>query len=290
MNVLVIGGSGMLGSDLVSHLTERGHNVSAPSSRELDITNPESVAVVALDPGKYDWCVNCAAYTAVDKAESDVQAATELNQFAPGYLSNACSMSGIKLIHISTDFVFDGEAQEPYGVSSPTHPLSVYGRTKLEGELAVLRGNTNSLVVRTSWLFGANGRCFPKTMIQLWRAGKPLSVVSDQVGCPTSTVDLARVIVDMIDQNAYPGIYHACGPTACSWFDFAVESVSTWKRLHEDDRPVGIKPIPTSSYPTPAVRPKYSVMETSSLQSIEIQPMESLPESIRAFVNQLKLD
>lgn len=287
MKVLVIGGSGMLGSDLISELTRRGHDVESPSSKECDITDPEAIATIALTRGDFDWCVNCSAYTAVDKAESEVREATELNAFGPGYLANACGLAGIKLIQISTDFVFDGNASIPYGADAPTNPLGVYGKTKWEGEQAVLSANPNALIVRTSWLFGPNGRSFPKTMIGAWDAGKSLKVVADQTGCPTYTGDLARVLVDLIEKNAYPGIYHACGPTVTTWHAFAIEAIEAWKAAKGDDRPVEIEPIPTEAYPTPAKRPKYSVLDTSKLTDLGITPMPTLRQALVEFVARL---
>ncbi len=287
MKVLVLGASGMLGSDLVQQIRSRGHDASTPSSNEFDIANPESAAGLALERGAYDWCINCAAYTAVDKAESQPRLATEINALGPGYLSNACNMAGIKLIHISTDFVFDGGADSPYKEDSPTRPLGVYGQTKREGETAVLSANPNALIVRTSWLYGVHGQCFPKTMIGAWKAGKDLRVVADQTGCPTYTGDLSRVLVDLIEINAYPGIYHACGPNVATWHSFAVDAVSAWARLVGDDRPVQIEAIPTEAYPTPARRPKYSVLSTEKVRSLGVAPMRSLSDALVDFAKHL---
>lgn len=280
----------MLGSDLVAELVTRGHEVHSPSSVELDITDPLSVAAIAMTPGAYDWCINCAAYTAVDKAETEVQQATELNMLGPGYLSNSCSMAGIKLIHISTDFVFNGEGASPYHEDDPTAPLGVYGQTKRDGELAVLSGNTNALVVRTSWLFGVHGRSFPRTMIGAWKAGKPLRVVNDQIGCPTYTVDLSRVLVDLVERNAYPGIYHACGPTVTNWHAFASEAITLWGSENGDPRLVDVTGIPSSEYPTPAKRPHYSVLSCSKLEDLGIAPLQALPLALAAFVSKLAIE
>lgn len=285
MKVLVLGAFGMLGSDLTKELAARGHLPTSKSSAEFDITDPEASAALAFERGTYDWCVNCAAYTAVDKAESELRQATEVNALGPAYLANACGMAGIQLIHVSTDFVFDGTAVEPYAEDAPTNPLGVYGQTKRDGELAVLSSNPNALIVRTSWLFGVGGRCFPKTMIGAWRAGKSLRVVADQVGCPTSTVDLSRVLVDLIELNAYPGVYHACGPDATNWHAFAVDAIKAWKAATGDERSIEIEAIPTVAYPTPAVRPKYSVMSTAKLTSLGVKPLRPLPEALEDFVN-----
>ena len=288
MKVLVVGGSGMLGIDVCAELVSRGHEVTAPSSAELDITDPLSVATILENRREFDWCINCAAYTAVDKAETETREATELNAMGPGYLATACKMGGVKLIHVSTDFVFDGEATVPYTEDSRPQPIGVYGNTKRDGELAVMSANSNALIVRTSWLFGPNGRNFPKTMIGAWLAEKSLRVVSDQTGCPTYTLDLARVLVDLIEVNGYPGIYHACGPTATTWYQFAVEAITAYRDFHGIDRPVEITPVPTEEYPTPAKRPKYSAMSTAKLDTLGIQPMRPLSEELGDFVGRIE--
>ena len=287
--ILIIGGAGMLGSDVVIEATRRGHQVTAPTSQELDITDPLAVGELAMEPGKFDWCINCAAYTAVDLAETNQQAAYELNALAPGYLSNACSMAGIKVIHISTDFVFDGNSDVPYSEEDPTHPLGVYGLTKRDGELAVFGGNTNAIVVRTSWLYGLHGKCFPKTMISAWQSGRKLKVVADQTGCPTSTVDLARVLIDLVDRNAFPGIYHATCPDETTWHAFAVAAVEAWKQKTGSDVETDIASIPTADYPTPAKRPHYSVLSNDKLRSLGIAPMRPLAEALQTYVDQFNL-
>ncbi len=143
------------------------------------------------------------------------------------------------------------------------------------------------MIVRTSWLYGPNGQSFPRTMIRAWEAGKSLRVVSDQVGCPTYTGDLARVVVDMVERNAYPGIYHACGPTESNWHVFAVAAITAWRDQKADSRPIDIEPIPTEAYPTPARRPKYSVLSTKNIEALGINPMRPLNEALRDFVKRL---
>ena len=276
----------MLGQDLVAELKQRGHEVLAPSSSELDITDPTSAAAVSAYEG-VAWCVNCAAYTAVDKAEEEVQRATELNAFAPSYLARACAMAGIKLLHVSTDFVFDGQASEPYTEEAATNPLGVYGRTKRDGEEAVLAALPIALIFRTAWLYGANGKSFPKTMINAWLAEKTLRVVDDQIGSPTYTGDLARTIVDAIEANVFPGIYHATGPDSMSWRQFATKAIEAYLSLHGIERTVEIAPIKTEDWPTPATRPKYSVLSNAKLQAAGIAPMRPTGESLADFVSRL---
>lgn len=286
MRFLVVGSTGMLGTDVRAELERRGHEVVTPSSSELDITNPHSVAE-GVRQG-IDWCINCAAYTAVDKAETEVDAATLLNALAPGYLARACAMAGTRLIYVSTDFVFDGSKTEPYTEEDKTNPLGAYGRTKREGEEAVMASGASALIVRTSWLYGPNGNSFPKTMINAWLAGKNLRVVADQIGTPTYTGDLARVLVDLVELGPEAGIYHAAGPDVMSWHEFARMVIEAYRDLRGLDNPVEIKPIKTEDWPTPAVRPKYSALSSGKLQSFGVEPMRPTREALREFCLRLQ--
>lgn len=288
----------MLGSDLVAELLRRGNDVTAPAlPQDLDITDPTDMARLASgEVSQFDWIVNCAAYTAVDKAETDVREATEINTIGAGYLATAARTLGAKLIHISTDFVFDGQATKPYSEDAPTNPLGVYGRTKRDGEEAVIENNPNALIVRTAWLYGPNGNSFPRTMIRAFLAGKQLRVVSDQVGCPTYTADLARFLVDLVETNAFPGIYHAVGPEAMTWHQFAIRAIRAWQRTHDPmpsdpttQRPISIEPITTEEWPTPAKRPKYSVLSTAKIKGLGIARMRPVDEALAEFCARLEL-
>ncbi|HTQ12084.1 MAG TPA: dTDP-4-dehydrorhamnose reductase [Fimbriimonadaceae bacterium] len=293
MRILVLGGSGMLGTDLVSEVRSRRHEVVAPATPEdLDITDPSAMARLGSgELGQFDWVLNCAAYTAVDKAESEVREATEINVLGPGYLAEAVKGIGAKLIHISTDFVFDGRATEPYAEDAPTNPLGVYGRTKRDGEEAVLDANPNALVVRTAWLYGPNGASFPRTMILAMEAGKNLRVVADQTGCPTYTADLARVLLDLVERNAFPGIYHAGGPEAMTWHEFATRAIRAWTKSGAPTPRYGtvIEPIKTEDWPTPAARPKYSVLGMAKLEALGIEPMRPVDDALAEFCSRLKI-
>lgn len=281
MRCIVAGGTGMLGTDLRAELLSRGVEVAAPVRSELDVTDPESVARVAAgEYGPFDWLINCSAYTAVDKAETERREATELNTFAPGYLANAARMAGAKFLHVSTDFVFDGSATSPYPVDAPTKPLGVYGFTKREGEEAARANNPNTLIVRTAWLYGPNGNSFPRTMIRAFLAGKNLRVVADQIGCPTYTADLAQSITQLVQQNAFPGIYHAVGPEAMSWHEFAGRAINAWQRIQGLAEAVEIQAVSTEEWPTPAKRPKYSVLQTE-------QAMRPVDEALEDFCRRL---
>jgi dTDP-4-dehydrorhamnose reductase len=287
MRVVVLGAAGMLGTDVVSELKARNHEATALDLQDIDITDPTDIARLASGEfGGADWVVNCAAYTAVDKAEDETMAATGLNAIAPGYIAMAVQGLGAKLIHISTDFVFDGTSTEPYTEDAKTNPLGVYGRTKRDGEENVLNNNSNAIIVRTAWLYGPNGGSFPRTMIRAWEGGKQLKVVADQHGCPTYTADLARVITDLIEKNAFPGIYHAVGPDAMTWHEFALRAIRTWSAQHGGGE-VSIEPIKTEDWPTPATRPKFSVLSTEKLQSLGIEPMSPVDEALTEFCARL---
>ena len=278
----------MLGSDLAAELASRGHATTGIDLPEFDLTNPQDSARLA--GGEFangvDWVFNCAAYTAVDKAEVDRDAAYMVNGIGPSYLAQACAMAGIKLMHIGTDFVFDGTKTEPYTEEDPTHPLGAYGASKLDGEKAVLA--FGAVVVRTAWLFGPNGASFPRTMIRAWLAEKQLKVVSDQYGSPTYTVDLAQVLMDLAERNVLPGIYHVAGREAMNWFDLAKLAITTYRDVVvKSDRPIQITPILTEDWPTPAARPRYSVLGSDRAEIKSGRPMRSTMEALNEFVMRL---
>ena len=287
MKLLVTGAGGMLGRDLVAEAQSRGIDTIGLTRAELDITDPESVAQIPFGTfGTFDALVNCAAYTAVDGAEEEETLATEINGLGVGYLAAATQVAGARFVHISTDFVFDGSSTVPYEPDDQTHPLSAYGRSKLVGERAALANYANALIFRTAWLYGAFGKCFPKTMVRAYRAGRALRVVADQVGNPTSTLELARVLIDALETNIAPGIYHASGPNTMSWYDFACLAIETDREMHGGPEPV-IEPIPTEAYPTPAVRPRYSVLSFDRLAEVGIAPMADTRQSLTDFLRAL---
>lgn len=282
----------MLGADLCEVLHARGHEVSASDRRSLDITDPVAVARIATGEvgAGARWCVNCAAYTNVDAAETQVEAAGLLNALAPGYLASACHAVGMRLIHVSTDFVFDGAKSSPYEETDRVNPLGVYGKTKADGESAVMGAQPGALIVRTAWLYGARGKCFPKTVIQAWLDGRPLRVVADQVGTPTYTRSLAGILADLIEKDPAGGIYHAAGPDIMSWHAFARLAIETYARERGlQDRPIVVEPICTSEWPTPAPRPRYSALACHKIAALGIQAMPSVAESLTDFCRRLNL-
>jgi dTDP-4-dehydrorhamnose reductase len=247
---LLLGGGGMLGTALRSLLPERA--VHAPSSAELDIR--DAAAVTAAAEGA-EVVINAAAYTAVDAAESHEDEAHAVNAIGAENAARAAAEAGAKLVHLSTDYVFDGAAGEPYREDAPRHPLGAYGRTKAEGEERVLSAHPGAHIVRTAWLYGASGANFPRTMLGLAAQHDTVSVVTDQQGQPTWTGDLAKWITTLIDSGAAPGIYHGTNGESTSWFTFAR---SVFENAGLD--PERVLPADAASFPRPAPRPAYSVL------------------------------
>lgn len=246
--VLVFGASGMLGSSVTSALAHFPEVVVTPlSSRDCDITNPDAVDATITNASP-DVIINCAAYTAVDAAEDDASAANALNHLAPLYIARAANKVNALLIHVSTDYVFDGTASSPYSENAQTAPLGIYGKTKLLGEQAIAATATRYAIIRTQWLYAPHGKNFFLTMLRLFNSRPAISVVSDQIGSPTFTPDLADAIVKVAlsFQRGQSGIYHFANSGSCSWYDFAISIAAL------ANTPCQISPIPTSQYPTRA--------------------------------------
>lgn len=267
MRVLVTGAGGMLAQDLLPVLSQARHEVLAMSRSTFDISDPESAGRIAVGEfGELDAVINTAAYTAVDRAESDQEAAYAANALGPSYLATACSMSKVHLIHFGTDFVFDGKSSSPYREEDTTHPLGVYGQTKHEGELAVLE--SGGTVLRVGWLFGAGGKCFPEAILRRYLAGGELRVVTDQVGTPTPTALLAQVAAKLVGMMPQ-GLIHVPGPEAMSWHEFACRVVAAYHRLIPGAPPAPlIQAIKTEEWPSPAPRPAYSVLDGALARSL----------------------
>ena len=258
---LITGAGGMLAADTQRQLDATRARVRTASRAELDITDRESL-LGAL--GDVDIVVNCAAYTAVDAAESDEEAAFLVNATGARHLAQACAERGIRLVHISTDYVFAGDATEPYAEDAPPAPQGAYGRTKAAGERAVLDAGGEHLIVRTAWLYGAAGPCFPKTIAKAGAERGALQVVDDQTGQPTWTRDLADFIIALVERDAPAGIYHGTSSGQATWFEFAQEIC----------RSAGlgdiVSPVPSSAYPRPAPRPAWSVLGHAASERIGV--------------------
>jgi dTDP-4-dehydrorhamnose reductase len=282
--LLVTGAGGQLGTDLVS-LASTVDGVSAVhglGSAELDITDGQRVAdTVVSFAASYDRAVvvNAAAYTAVDAAESDVDTAYAVNAVGPGLLAAACSSAGVPLIHVSTDYVFAGDGSTPYEVSDPTGPRTVYGRTKLAGERAVLSSSATAYVVRTAWLYGASGANFVRTMARLERIRDTISVVDDQHGSPTWSADLARGLVELAlaAGRLRPGVLHCTNGGSTTWYGLARV---VFAELGAD--PDRVRPCTSAEFPRPARRPAYSVLSSSSWIAAGLTPLRPWREALSA--------
>lgn len=292
LRVLILGASGMLGTDMAAEGKRRGWDVKTPPHAELDISNADHLEQLRVqDWGNLDWVINCAAYTQVDKAETEFWLAQALNGTAPGILAMICKRNKRGFLHVSTDFVFDGSATEPYREDHETHPQSKYGQSKLFGERNIQKENPDAIIVRTSWLFGPHGKSFPRTLINRWREGKSIHVVADQTGTPTYTADLARTLADLVERKAPGGIYHAAGPDVMTWRDLAEQAILAWKNAYGPaDQEVKVNGITTADWPTPAKRPPYSALGTAKIQSTGIAPMRPMGEALAEFVSRLGPD
>ena len=259
-NILVIGGNGQLAScikDLQPSISNA--NFIFKDLPEFDILNKDLVFSI-FSNSEIDYCINCAAYTAVDKAEEDVEMAHKVNVTGVQNLAEGCKTNNTTFIHISTDFVFDGFAKKPYIETDVTNPISVYGSTKLESEEVVKKTLQNYFIIRTSWLYSEHGNNFMKTMIRLGNEREQLGVINDQIGTPTYAKDLAQVLLNIIDaESKNYGLYHYSNDGSVSWFDFAKEI------FKQESIRVDLKPIPTTAYPSPAKRPKYSVLDKAKI-------------------------
>ncbi|WP_447009450.1 dTDP-4-dehydrorhamnose reductase [Saccharothrix hoggarensis] len=287
--LLVPGGRGQLGRDVVAAAPEDGL-VDAPSSAELDLTDPSAVsdavaafAATARDAGFRPVVVNAAAYTAVDAAETDRDRAFAVNALGPEHLATACRAHDVPLLHVSTDYVFPGDATRPYEPSDPTGPRSAYGRTKLAGEERVLSTWDRSWVVRTSWVYGEHGANFVKTMAHLATTRETLSVVDDQVGSPTWSLDLARGLLSLaalVSSGGTPArVLHATGAGETTWCGFAR---AIFAELGLD--PERVRPCATADFPRPAPRPAYSVLSGKAWADAGLPPLRHWREALTAAV------
>lgn len=268
MSILITGCRGQLGNEIQQLAADMPHdfNFIFTDKEELDITDRNAVYDFVERNG-ISVIVNCAAYTAVDKAESDEELCELLNHTAPGYLAEAIDSVGGSMIQVSTDYVFDGTKCTPYTEHDITNPQTVYGRTKLAGEEAVIRSCVGAMVIRTAWLYSTFGNNFVKTMIRLGKERESLGVVSDQVGTPTNARDLAQAIMTILKKGIIPGVYHYSNEGTTSWYDFT-KVIHRLAGIHNCQ----VKPIHTEDYPTPASRPHFSVLDKSKIkQTFDIE-------------------
>ena len=280
MRILLTGKNGQLGRCFQDVLVGTDHQLFAYGSSELNIADAQQVAEV-VQQVKPDIIVNAAAYTAVDKAETDSDNAYLVNATGPELLAKQAAALNIPLIHVSTDYVFDGNAVEPYLPTDQTNPQGVYGASKLAGELNIAAVCEKHIILRTAWVFSEYGNNFVKTMVRLAKERDELSVVADQYGCPTYAGDLAKAILQICEQHEQGktlawGVYHYCGDTPTSWHGFARAIFAKAESLGVIKKRPQLRAISSDQYPTPAKRPEYSVMSTESLSAIGVDSCNGL--------------
>jgi dTDP-4-dehydrorhamnose reductase len=281
MKILIIGCHGMLGQDMVATAKEAGHEVHCVDHPAIDITKPESVRrhVEATGP---EAVINCAAYTAVDLCETNRETAFAVNADGAGSIAREADRIGAKLVHISTDYVFDGKGSRPYVEDDPTGPVTVYGQSKLEGEKLVFANSREAFVFRIAWLYGKNGNNFVKTIRAIGQKNgvdkKPLKVVDDQWGTPTWTVEVCRQVLKLITTGHF-GMYHATNEGQCTWFDFAK------KIIDSAHIPCEVVPCTTKEFPRPAPRPAYSVLENRNLKRLGLNVMQDWEKAFFESLN-----
>lgn len=278
MKVMITGAGGQLGRDLIIHMQAAGYAVHGYDRRRLDITDEKRVfeAVRRLKP---DAIVHAAAYTAVDEAEAQPEAAFRVNAAGTRNIAAAAEEVGAKLCYISTDYVFDGQKGSPYLEYDAPNPINVYGCSKYAGEELVRSLTRRWYIVRVSWLYGAQGKNFVKTMLDLAAEKQEIQVVDDQIGSPTYTVDAARFVSMLLSTSRY-GIYHAANSGSCSWYEFAA---SIFALLNQD---IPLIPIPTERYPRPAKRPRYSVLEAMAIRSEGFAPMRHWRDALKDYLRE----
>jgi len=284
MRILVTGAAGQLGREIVLLLQGEGNQVSAIDRNELDFSFPEKVSE-GIARERADWVINCAAYTQVDRAEQELEAAFLVNRDSALAVAQGVTSYGGRMLQVSTDFVFDGNQSTPYREEDGANPLSVYGQSKWEGENAVLRAMPDAVILRTAWVYGEYGNNFVKTMLRLAAEREELGVVDDQVGTPTWTYDIACAIQALITTDA-SGSYHFSNEGVASWYDFASEIIDTAGELGYPVKTKRVKPIPSCDYPTPATRPSYSVLSKRKIRGLLGNDISHWRKSLRAMLVQ----
>ncbi|MGL6202516.1 MAG: dTDP-4-dehydrorhamnose reductase [Lachnospiraceae bacterium] len=276
MRVLVTGAKGQLGHDIVNELMGRDHEAVGVDIEEMDITDAKAVRKVIEEAG-VESVIHCAAYTAVDAAEDHEELCRRINVGGTENIARVCGELGLKMIYISTDYVFDGEGERPWEPDDERKPLNVYGKSKYEGELAVEKYVEKFYVVRIAWVFGVNGKNFVKTMLNLGRTQEQINVVNDQYGSPTYTFDLARLLVDMVETDKY-GRYHATNEGICTWYEFAREI------FRQADIDVTVIPVLSEQLPNKARRPHNSRMNKDKLDANDFVRLPAWQDALGRYL------
>lgn len=279
MRVLVTGVKGQLGHDVMNELSKRGYQGIGVDVEEMDITDRAAVERVMKEV-RPDKVVHCAAWTAVDDAEDKEELCRRVNAEGTENIAVMCKALDVPMVYLSTDYVFDGEGTRPWEPDDERHPLNVYGQTKYEGELAVEKNLEKYFIVRIAWVFGVNGKNFIKTMLRLSETHDTLTVVDDQVGSPTYTYDLARLLVDMLETEKY-GRYHATNEGLCSWCEFAKEI------FRQAGKNVNVIPVSSEEYPAKAKRPHNSRMNKGKLKEMGFEPLPSWQDALSRYLKEI---
>ncbi len=287
MKVLVTGVNGQLGHDVVNELTKRHHTAISTDRDEMDITNAGQVLAFVKE-NVPDVVIHCAAWTAVDLAEEHIDDTMKVNASGTRNIATACKEICCKMIYISTDYVFDGEGTVAWKPDNKCNPLNVYGQSKYEGEVAVRELLDKYFIVRIAWVFGINGNNFVKTMLRLGKTHDKLTVVSDQIGTPTYTYDLARLLVDMAESDKY-GTYHATNEGGfISWYDFTVEILKQAAAYDNSYLNVNVIPVTSEAYPTKAKRPSNSRLDKSKLTDSGFTPLPDWKDAVSRYLKELE--
>lgn len=288
MKFLVTGVKGQLGFDVVNELEKRGYDVVGVDIEEMDITDKVSVNRV-FDKESPDVVIHCAAWTAVDAAEEEenISKVFAVNKTGTEYIAEECKKINAKLLFLSTDYVFDGQGEEPWKPEDERNPLNVYGKSKSEAEIAIQKIMDKYFIVRISWVFGKNGNNFVKTMLNLGKTHDRLTVVNDQIGSPTYTYDLARLLVDMAESDKY-GIYHASNEGEfISWYDFTVEIMKQAGKIDDKYNHIEVVPVGSEQYPAKAKRPSNSRMAKGKLKENGFEPLPAWQDAVARYIHEI---
>ena len=280
MRILVTGVKGQLGYDVVNELEKRGHTAIGVDIDEMDITDAEAVDRVITE-ADVEAVIHCAAYTAVDAAEDNLELCRKVNAAGTENIAKVCKKLDLKMVYISTDYVFDGEGERPWEPDDRRDPLNAYGIGKYEGELAVEENLEKYFIIRIAWVFGVNGKNFIKTMLKLGETRDEVSVVNDQIGSPTYTYDLARLIVDMVETEKY-GRYHATNKGFCSWYEFACEI------FRQAGMNVKVNPVTSDEFPAKAKRPHNSRMSKEKLSENGFERLPSWQDALKRYLEVIR--
>ena len=292
MKILITGAQGQVGKELTLLAREKGFNIVAASRADLDITHAQNVENY-IAQNRPDIVINAAAHTAVDKAESEQELAFAINRDGARNIASACKKQNIPLLHISTDYVFDGTKQEPYSESDTVSPLGTYGESKWQGEEAIRQNLNDHIILRVAWVFGAQGNNFVKTMLRLGHDRDELNVVADQFGGPSPAKDIAQTLIDLVEQyqkdkNLAWGTYHYCGKSKTTWYDFAKEIFKQAFKLGLLNKEVKVNPITTAEYPTAAKRPGNSMLDCTKLKTAFGIEMPEWKDALNKVLLELK--